>query len=247
MTSALLSEAAMPPVVELRQYTLRPGRREALIELFERDLVEPQEELGMHVLGQFRDLDRPDRFVWLRGFPDMTARASALTAFYDGPVWAAHRDAANATMLDSDDVLLLRPVGVRASLDPRPSRPHPDSHAGSPVLTAAIHLLREPVDAEFLRWYVAEIEPVLEQAGSRRLALLETEPAANTFPRLPVREGQFAVVRLSSFDDEAALETSRRSVEASPAWAAITKRFRSSLVTAPQTLRLQPTSRSALR
>ena len=32
-----------------------------------------------------------------------------LAAFYDGPVWRAHRDEANATMIDSDDVLLLRP------------------------------------------------------------------------------------------------------------------------------------------
>ena len=138
----------MPPVVELRQYTLRPGRREALIKLFERDLLEPQEQLGMRVLGQFRDLDRPDRSVWLRGFPDMDARASALTAFYDGPVWAEHRDAANATMLDSDDVLLLRPVGlgVHVPLRGRPRRPPSESSGGSPVLSATILILREPAD-----------------------------------------------------------------------------------------------------
>src|SRR5690348_11370989 len=120
MTSALPSGQALPSVVELRQYTLRPGRREVLIDLFERNLLEPQESLGIHVLGQFRDLDQPDRFVWLRGFPDMTARARALTAFYDGPVWAEHRSAANATMLDSDDVLLLRPVEVGERVSRRP-------------------------------------------------------------------------------------------------------------------------------
>ena len=64
----------------------------------------------MTIIGQFRDLDRPDMFVWLRGFDGMDARKSALTAFYDGPVWAAWRDAANATMIDSDDVLLLKPA-----------------------------------------------------------------------------------------------------------------------------------------
>ena len=98
-------------IVELRQYTLRPGRRDELIELFDREFVETQEALGIVVLGQFRDLDDPDKFVWLRSFPDMVARKEALTAFYGGPVWAAHRDQANATMIDSDDVLLLRPVG----------------------------------------------------------------------------------------------------------------------------------------
>ena len=31
------------PVLELRQYTLHPGRRDELVALFEREFVEPQE------------------------------------------------------------------------------------------------------------------------------------------------------------------------------------------------------------
>ena len=85
------------PVVELRQYTLHPGQRDTLIELFDREFVESQEACGMRVIGQFRDLDNPDRFVWLRGFANMRARDTALRAFYGGPVWAAHRATANAT------------------------------------------------------------------------------------------------------------------------------------------------------
>ena len=77
-------------VVELRQYTLHPGRRDDLIELFDREFVETQEACGMVVIGQFRDLDDPDRFVWLRGFADMESRREALTAFYGGPVWKAN-------------------------------------------------------------------------------------------------------------------------------------------------------------
>jgi quinol monooxygenase YgiN len=100
----------MSGVVELRQYTLKPGRRDELIALLEREFVESQEAEGMDIIGTFRDLDNPDRFVWLRGFPDMEARAKSLAAFYGGPVWKAHRDAANDTMIDSDNVLLLRPV-----------------------------------------------------------------------------------------------------------------------------------------
>src|SRR5678815_968930 len=97
-------------VLELRQYTLHPGQRDALIDLFDREFIEPQEAAGMSVIGQFRDRDAADRFVWLRGFPDLASRAARLQTFYGGPVWQAHRDAANATMIDSDDVLLLRPV-----------------------------------------------------------------------------------------------------------------------------------------
>ena len=97
-------------IVELRQYTLHPGQRDVLIDLFDREFVESQEALGMKVIGQFRDLDNPNRFVWLRGFRDMPSRAQALKDFYGGPVWKAHREAANATMIDSDNVLLLHPA-----------------------------------------------------------------------------------------------------------------------------------------
>ncbi len=73
-------------IVELCQYTLHPQQREVLIDLFDREFVETQEAHGMRVLGQFRDLDRPEQYVWLRGFADMQARHRALEGFYGGPV-----------------------------------------------------------------------------------------------------------------------------------------------------------------
>src|SRR4030095_3778261 len=110
-------------VLELRQYTLHPGRRDVLIELFDREFIESQEALAMTVVGQFRDLDEPNRFVWLRGFADMASRARALEGFYGGPVWKAHREAANATMIDSDNVLLLRPAHPGSEFQFRNDRP----------------------------------------------------------------------------------------------------------------------------
>src|SRR5512146_96086 len=98
------------PILELRQYALHPGKRDALIELFEREFIETQAAAGIHVIGQFKDLDEPDSFVWMRGFPDMPRRKRALQAFYEGPAWKRHREAANATMIDSGNVLLLRPA-----------------------------------------------------------------------------------------------------------------------------------------
>ena len=61
-------------VVELRQYALHPRQRETLVSLFEREFIETQEAAGIRVLGQFEDLDEPQRFVWFRGFADMDAR-----------------------------------------------------------------------------------------------------------------------------------------------------------------------------
>src|SRR3954454_7711842 len=100
------------PIEELRQYILRPGQRDVLIELFDREFVETQEATGMKIIGQFWDLDHSNRFVWVRGFSDMDSRKQALADFYGGPVWKTHRDAANTTMIDSDNVLLLRPAAA---------------------------------------------------------------------------------------------------------------------------------------
>ena len=82
----MTAERAWPLVVELRQYTLLLGRRDALINLFDAHLLDAQEGSGMRILGQFRDGADPRRFVWLRGFPDMRRRETALRAFYGGPV-----------------------------------------------------------------------------------------------------------------------------------------------------------------
>ncbi|NUT32346.1 MAG: NIPSNAP family protein [Hamadaea sp.] len=164
-------------IVELRRYTLREGRRDELIDLFDREFVETQEELGMAVLGQFRDLDRPDHFVWLRGFTDMRTRRTGLTAFYSGPVWKKHGPAANATMLDSDDVLLLREIVAVPVFDRGAAGPEALLHATV--------------------WYWAG--PFLDPTESPQdtLAVLRTEYAANDFPGLPVRAGEHALVWLT--------------------------------------------------
>lgn len=65
----------------------------------------------MTIVGQFRDLDRPDHFVCLRGFDDMPGRARSLGAFYGGPAWKAHSHEANATMIDSEKSCCSGPCG----------------------------------------------------------------------------------------------------------------------------------------
>ncbi|SEI72028.1 NIPSNAP family protein [Frateuria terrea] len=228
-------------VFELRQYTLRSGQRALLIELFEREFVEAQEALGIGLPGQFRDLDDPDRFVWLRSFADMEARAAALAAFYDGPVWRAHREAANATMLDSDDVLLLRPVHGFA-LDGL-VRPTADERAPAGLLTATICPLPPGDAAALVRSFDAQVRPALEAHGTPVLAQFVTEPACNTYPRLPVREGECVLVWFAAFGDTAAQARREAAAAADPAIGAWIRR----LDAMPQILRLAPTQRSLLR
>ncbi|UNK02476.1 NIPSNAP family protein [Ralstonia insidiosa] len=174
-------------VIELRQYTLRPNKRDALIDLFDRELVEPQEAVGMTVLGQFRDLDHPDLFVWLRGFESMQTRLNGLKAFYGGVTWQAHAEAANATMLDSDNVLLLRPAWEGAHLPkdatPRASR---DATAIPPGLVdITVFYLDAPASAELLTFCRERMTYVLNVGGACAQGWYITEPRENNFPDCP--------------------------------------------------------------
>jgi hypothetical protein len=178
-------------VVELRQYSLVPGRRDELIDLFEAELVAPQERVGMQIIGTFRDLSDETRFVWIRGFPDMVRRAASLAAFYGGSVWRRHRDAANATMLDSDDVLLLRPAWPGSSFNPARFG---SEAARAGIVQLGIASFQSPIDDAALAYFSDEIEPRLDRAGASILACLISERAVNTFPALPVREDENVLV-----------------------------------------------------
>ncbi|MEV6962111.1 NIPSNAP family protein [Streptomyces sp. NPDC051207] len=239
--------ATSPAVIELRQYTLRPGRRDELIELFDREFVETQEETGMVVLGQFRDLDDPDRFVWLRGFPDMEVRHRALTAFYGGPVWAEHGPRANDTMVDSDDVLLLRPVSPESGVTVRPAeRPPVGSPAPDRFVSATVWSFPpgHPDAHDLIR---DGLLPVLRETGPAPLAVLATETAPNTFARLPVRTGENVVVVITSYPDDSAHRTHVAGLRSHPAAREILQGLDKEQASAPRTLGLTPTGRSLVR
>src|SRR5213083_1914691 len=150
-----MNASACCPVIELRQYTLVPGKREKLIALFEQEFIESQESTGMIVVGQFRDLNNPDRFVWIRGFNDMTSRASQLHEFYGGPVWKKNREAANATMIDSDNVLLLHQATPTSGFSfGNKERPQAGANeARSELILATIYYLDAPLDAGFVEFF----------------------------------------------------------------------------------------------
>ena len=236
-------------IVELRQYTLHPGNRDVLIDLFDREFVESQEALGMKIIGQFRDLDNPDRFVWLRGFRDMPSRAQALKDFYGGPVWKAHREAANATMIDSNNVLLLRPANPTSGFSlGNKARPRVGStEPRSELIVATIYYFDAPVDADFVEFFEKALKPVVTDAGATVLAYFATEQSENTFPALPVREGENVFVWFARFNDPAAYERHIASLTQSPRWRdEISNERARRLKREPEILKLSPTTRSLL-
>ena len=246
LASAAPARAAAPtiagsfPLVELRQYTLHEGQRDVLIRLFEREFIESQEAQGMKVIGTFIDLDRPNRLVWLRGYKDMDSRLAGLTSFYGGPVWKAHREEANATMVDSDNVLLLRASGEGSEFSLPRARPSLGEQTQSGLIVATIYYLKgAPAEAQNL--FETRVKPALERTGIRPLAWFVPESAPNNFPGLPVREGEQVLVWFAAFND-AGDHAAHRAVlnEAAAPLAPM-------LAREPEVLRLKPTSRSLLR
>jgi hypothetical protein len=230
------AETSCCPVIELRQYTLKPGQRDALIDLFERHFIESQEAAGMTLVGQFRDRRRPDRFVWLRGFPDMQRRHEALEAFYGGPVWSAHKSAANDTMVNSDDVLLLRPA--RPDLAFRiPMASDTASRDGPPAtVLAGIYQMPGPVDSRLVSEFERQIAPILRANRVKIESVFVTETAPNTFTRLPVREGEHVLAWFGVVQGE----------DVSPPWIDRLVRLTTLNGHAVSLLELEPTARSVL-
>jgi len=236
------------PVVELRQYTLVPGGRETLIELFEREFIETQEATGMRVIGQFRDLNDSDRFVWLRGFSDMDARAAQLQTFYGGPVWKAHRNIANATMIDSDNVLLLRPTSPSAGfqLENVSRAPVGSTMKREGILVATIYHLGTMNEFDFAAFFERELRPHLANAGISVLASFVTETHPNTFPGLPVREDANVFAWFSRFWDREAYERAAAALRESTRQQEVTTRLSGLTREQPAALLLSPTARSLL-
>jgi len=230
-------------VIELRQYTLRGGKRDTLIAMFEETFQRPLNDAGMHVIGSFRDLDDADRFVWLRGFPGMAARPQALSAFYDGPLWKSKRAAANATMLDSDNVLLLKPAtadgGFQAS----------SANAGKGEIIGATIYYLGAVDAQaFAAFFDRSMRPRIEETGARPIARFVSEETPNNFPRLPVREHDRVFIWFARWPNLDAERAFARRFAALSGWRdEAPERVLAALMRKPERLRLAPTAKSELR
>ena len=93
-------------IVEVRSYRTKPGRREEFIRFFETRSIPALRAHGMKILGPLLDLENPNKFVWLRGFPSLEERERMRNAFYEGELWKKELEAIAMPMLESYDVIL---------------------------------------------------------------------------------------------------------------------------------------------
>lgn len=243
-----MSGKTYSPILELRMYTLRKDRRDEMIELFDRELIEPREDVGIQIIGQFRDVDNPKRWTWLQGFDDMQSRAEALNTFYTSPAWKANTKAANATIVDSGNVLLLHPArpdsGFKLKTGKRPPRDSTTPQAG--FVSATIYYFDEPVSERFIEYFEESVRPILKKCGAKLLGYFVTEESPNSYPRLAIREGEHVFVWLAGFPESEAHERWMRQLKESKAWGEVQTSIKKLIIKEPETMRLTPTPRSRL-
>jgi hypothetical protein len=238
------------PIVELRLYTILPGKRDFLIDLFEKHFIESQEATGITIIAQFRVLDDPDRFFWLQGFPSMDARKRSFEAFYHGTSWLTYRKVANQAFLDTDNVLLLHPAyagsGFRKPQKPRPPIGAVRSSKSIAVLT--MYYLGSLQQQRFDELFESEIRPTLESDGADVIATLDTDDSPNTYPALPLRTDANVFLWISCFSDDAAYQRFEEVLSKDPRWETTRGHIAlDNVFTAPEVWRLAPTPRSSVQ
>jgi hypothetical protein len=231
-------------VVELRQYQIVEGKRDAFVALFGEKLTDSQEAVGMSLVGQFVDHDDPRRFTWLRGFRDLASRAQALNSFYFGPVWQANREAANSFLVDNDNVLLLAPATPDLAFAPASA----DGASDGGAVWAVVEYLWKTPDEGFSTFFHDKLKPALDAGGVTVVAAYVPLDAPNNFPRLPVRNDRKLLVWFVRGDSHEAILARLDAVRQSSGWReTIEEPLREARERAPQILRLDPTPRSRLR
>ena len=93
-------------IVEVRRYRIKPGKRDEFIRFFETRSVPALHKYGMKVMGPLVDVENPNAFVFLRGFPSLQARDEMKDAFYGSDLWKNELEDIAMPMIDSYDVVL---------------------------------------------------------------------------------------------------------------------------------------------
>lgn len=235
--------------LEIRNYLLQPDTLEHFIDYFEEHFIFTQEDQKMHVLGQFRIPDDQDRFVWLRGFADLQTRLEGLRNFYGGPVWKKYGLRANSMMIDSDNVHLLRPISSDTNLtcgltaaqiaeEMADGTISPDTGIFAIDFYQALPGKRD----ELVRVFQQELMPAYRESGIDLRGCFIAEMEANDFPRLPVIQDSNEFVVITAYENRLRYQEQRADISSH-----LNGQIAALLFKAPETLRLTPTLRSAMR
>ena len=88
------------PFFELRQYRMRPGKKEAWVRYMEETIIPYQQTKGMVIVGSFTGEEEEDLYVWIRRFESEEERQGLYEAVYENDYWKHEVRPKVAEMID---------------------------------------------------------------------------------------------------------------------------------------------------
>jgi hypothetical protein len=232
-------------VIELRNYVIRPGRRDAFIELFEETFTQSQNILGGYTLGQYTVKGADDHFFWIRGFKDMTARVKFLNDFYRGsPAWKENKSAANSMLVNNDNVYLLKPLNLKDSANDSEYSFNSNWFGQAKGIAVVDFYVSNTKLAKLVEFVKQKYVAILNSAKVAATSFWTSEITPNDFPALPVFQDKNLLVQITFYKDESEYQTRMKSVAAK--MNDEMKDEMADLVTIKNTLIIYPTKRSFL-
>ncbi len=143
----------------------------------------------------------------MRGFKNTDARAIINAGFYYGPLWREHASTMNSLMVDSDNVLLLRPLTPAQGVLVLPAvDPIKEAKGAQGIVVAQIFAIK-PNSVDAFARQADQTFANYRSAGAREAGILVTLDVPNNFPQLPVRTDGPYLVWLGILRDNETLKT----------------------------------------
>jgi len=218
MTNSLQESNQKIKVLELRNYLLKPNMADEFSSYFNKHFVNPMTELGGYTLGQFKIAGINDRFVWLRGFTDMSKRVKFLNDFYiKSPAWNEFGPGANAMMINSDNVYLLRPLNNGKNVTEQIEAISSNVLQTDNGITVIDFYICNSTIHKAIDLFNTSYLPFLKTLNIENISLWISEMSENDFPRLPVFQDKNLLVTITGYKDEKEYQAKQKEIKAMPA------------------------------
>jgi hypothetical protein len=100
---------------ELRQYRIRPGRRDEWVRFMDEVIIPFQVAQGMTIVGTFVSEEDPDLYVWIRRFEDESERQRLYEAVYESEHWKTAISPQTAELLGDEPMMVTRLIPTARS------------------------------------------------------------------------------------------------------------------------------------
>ena len=93
---------------ELRQYRMRPGKKDAWVKLMEEEIIPFQSEKGMVIIGSWVGEKEEDLYVWMRRFDSEEERVRLYEAVYQSDRWKSDIGPRVGELIDREKIVVTR-------------------------------------------------------------------------------------------------------------------------------------------